>query len=286
MSVTASTMFVSPHDVSWDFEDQVVLVTGAAHGQGAAHARAFADAGAHVSICDISAEMEHVSYRLGTVVELEEVAQSVRDAGRRCASSVCDVRDPAQVRSLVAHTMAEFGRVDVAISNAGIGTNDLFTEMSLGKWAQTIDTNLSGSFYVCKYAAKPMIDAGYGRIIVTGSIASLGGLGRCSAYTASKHGVLGLIRGMAVELAPHGVTANLICPTAVDTPMNRPLLSGDASDSDWNQAATKVIGSWNLLLDGMIHERDVTEAAMWLASREASDVSGIELRVDGGCTCK
>ena len=286
MPLTPSSTFVPSTNVTWDFADHVVLVTGAAHGQGAAHAKAFAEAGADVAICDIAGEMEYIDYQLGTLHELEEVAQSVRDSGQRCVSTVCDVRKPQQVRSFVDQTMSEFGRIDIAISNAGIGSTARFVDMPREQWSGTIDTDLSGSFYVCKYAAIPMIAAKFGRIIVTGSIASFGGLNHCSAYTASKHGVLGLVKGFARELAPHGVTINLVCPTAVDTSMNVPLGDGDQGSVDWNAQATRIIGSWNLLYDGMIHAREIVEAAMWLASRDASGVSGTASKVDGGCTCK
>ena len=239
-----------------------------------------------MAICDIAGEMEYIDHPLGTVQELEAVAQAVRDAGRRCVSQPCDVRKPEQVRSFVAQAMSEFGRIDIAIANAGVGSNGGFTEMSVGRWSATVDTNLSGAFYVCKYAATPMIAARSGRIIVTGSIASLGGLGRCAAYTASKHGIVGLVKGFALELAPHGVTINVVCPTAVDTPMNVQLEAGNETAVSWNADATRVIGSWNLFGDGMIDAREITEAMMWLASRDAHGVNGMALRVDGGCTCK
>lgn len=285
MPLSQDTIFRTPTDIAWDFSGQVVLVTGAAHGQGAAHAQAFAAAGADVVISDIAGEMKYVEYPLGTVRELDEVAEDIKAGGRRCLSTVCDVRRPGEVKALVEAAIAEFGRVDIAISNAGIGSVDPVVSMPEDKWTETIDTNLSGSFYLCKYVAPHMIKAGHGRIIVTGSTQSLGGTSSISHYTAAKHGLLGLVKGFAPELAEHGVTINLICPTAVDTRINVPFV--DPKYSDWIAEATRVVGAWNLLLEeGMMHEREITEAMMWLASREAAEVNGTTLMVDGGCMAK
>jgi NAD(P)-dependent dehydrogenase (short-subunit alcohol dehydrogenase family) len=285
MPLNATTVHVPPRDVSWDYTDCVVLVTGAAHGQGAAHAQAFAEAGAHLAICDIAGEMEYIDYPLGTVRELEAVAEGVRGQGRRCISTVCDVRRPEQVRAFVDQTIAEFGRIDVAVSNAGVGSPGYIHEISLAQWKETLDTNLSGSFYVCRYIAEQMIAAGSGRIVVTGSTQSFGATSWTGPYTASKHGLVGLVKAFAQELAPHGVAINLVCPTVVDTSINEPF-GRDPRYTEWAAEAGRVLGSWNLLQEGPLHERDVTDAVLWLASHDAGAVSGTALLVEGGCLCK
>jgi NAD(P)-dependent dehydrogenase (short-subunit alcohol dehydrogenase family) len=285
MPLGPTTTFIPSTDVDWDFGGQVVLITGAAHGQGAVHAETFAEKGADVVVSDLAGEVDYVTYPLGTAAELEATAEKVRDLGRRCISAVCDVRRPNEVKGLVERTIEEFGHLDIVISNAGIGGRKPVVDMPAAQWVATIDTNLSAAFYLCKYAGPHMIEAGYGRILATGSTQSVGGTNEVSAYTSAKHGLVGLVEGFAREFADHGVTINLVCPTAVDTPMNKSFV--DPTTADWIAEATRLVGSWNLLLaEGMMHEREVSEAMMWLASRAAGHISGATLMLDGGCTAK
>jgi NAD(P)-dependent dehydrogenase (short-subunit alcohol dehydrogenase family) len=274
-------------DVSWDYEGAVVLVTGGAHGQGASHALAFAEAGADIAICDIAAEMEYVNYPLGTLEELEEVAEAVRGLGRRCLPVVCDVRQADQVRDFVERTDADLGRIDVAVANAGIGPPGYLHEIDLAQWEMTIATDLDGAFYTCKHAARQMIAAGNrGRLVVTGSTQTFGATTWTGPYTAAKHGLLRLVEGFAAELEPHGIGINLVCPTAVDTSIGAPFAT-DPRYPAWAEEAGALLGSWNILGDGgSLHEREVTEAILWLASGEARGVSGTALMVDGGCMSK
>ena len=285
MPLSPTTVHIPPRDVVWDYSDCVVLITGGAHGQGAAHARAFAEAGAHLAICDLAGEMEYVNYPLGTLRELEAVAETVREAGGRCVTAACDVRCPEQVRAFIEKTIDEFGRIDVAISNAGIGTPGYIREIPLAQWQETVDTDLSGAFYLCRSVAEPMIAAGAGRIVVTGSTQSFGATSWTGPYTAAKHGLVGLVRACAAELAPHGVAINLVCPTAVDTAINAPFAT-DPRYTAWAEEAGHLLGSWNLLKEGSLHELDVTDAVLWLASEDAAAVNGTALLVDGGCLCK
>ncbi|MGD9712881.1 MAG: SDR family NAD(P)-dependent oxidoreductase [Thermomicrobiales bacterium] len=284
MPLSNTTTYIPSRDITWDFEGQVVLVTGAAHGQGASHAKAFAEAGANLVVSDIAGEMKYVEYPLGSISELEDVAQEVRDMGGECLSSVCDVRQPDQVKSLGDRTMEKFGRIDVLINNAGIGTIAKVVDMPKEKWDETVETDLSGCFYFCKYVAPHMIAARSGRIITTGSTQSIGGANWLAHYTAAKHGLRGLVQGFATELAPHGVTINLICPTAVDTSINQPFT--DPRFDAWNQEAARLVGAWNLFQNEMMHEREVTEGMLWLASKEAAGFNGMTLMVDAGCLCK
>jgi NAD(P)-dependent dehydrogenase (short-subunit alcohol dehydrogenase family) len=282
--ISESTTYIPAENVAWDYEGQVVLVTGAAHGQGASHATAFAEAGANVVISDIAGEMQHVEYSLGTVDELESVAARIRDLGSRCLSSVCDVRRSDQVQSLVARAIAEFGRIDVLVSNAGIGTVAAIFDMPESQWTETLETNLRGAFFFCKYVAPHMIAAGSGRIVVTGSTQSVGSLNGIAHYTAAKHGLLGLVKAFAQELEPHGVTINLICPTAVDTAMNETFTA--ERYQAWSAEAGALVGAWNLFQEDMIHEREITEGVLWLASRQAASITGTTLMIDAGCMCK
>jgi NAD(P)-dependent dehydrogenase (short-subunit alcohol dehydrogenase family) len=271
-------------DVAWDFEDQVVMITGAARGQGAEHARALAEAGASLAISDIGSEMESVAYPLGTVQELDGVAEAAREIGSDVLSGICDVRRPDQVQAFVERTIETYGRIDALICNAGVGTAARVTDMTETEWHETVDTDLSGGFYCCRYVAPHMIAAEYGRIVMIGSTQSLVGMSHLASYTASKHGVLGLARGFAPELAPHGVTINVICPSAVDTPMNA--LTADPRFKEFGESASRLVGAWNIFQLEMMHEHEISEGVLWLASREAAGITGTALMIDGGCTCK
>jgi NAD(P)-dependent dehydrogenase (short-subunit alcohol dehydrogenase family) len=281
MPVHDTTAYIPVENVSWDFSDQVVLVTGAAHGQGASHAQRFAEYGANLVVSDIAGEMEHVTYDLGSVSELEETAEACRSFGGECLSAVCDVRRDDQVKSLVDRAIERFGRIDVLISNAGIATPSSIKDMPLSQWTETMETNLKGSFLFCRHVVPHMIEAGTGRIVLTGSTQTVGSINDLAHYTAAKHGVQGLARALALELEGHDITVNVVCPTAVDTHINAVF-----SDEAWSAEAGRLVGAWNFFQEEMIHEREITEAMMWLASREVSPMSGSTLMVDAGCMAK
>lgn len=279
-----SSDFRPSRDVAWDFSDRVVLITGAARGQGAEHARAFAQCGADLVLVDICDDLDHLAYGLGTREELEAVADEVRSYGADCLTSVCDVRSAAQVDQAVAAALARHGRVDVVVSNAGIAGRAPVVDMPLEQWVQGLEVNLRATYYLCRSVAPHMIAAGYGRIVATGSTQSLGSTHDMAHYAASKHGLLGLVRAFARELQPHGVTINLVGPTVVDTPMsNRPPTD---ERSAWAAEAGRLVGSWNLLQDEMFHPREITEGILWLASEESRGLNGSLLMIDAGCMAK
>lgn len=281
MPVNDTTTYIPVENVAWDFEDQVVLVTGAAHGQGASHAQRFAEYGATMVVSDIAGEMEHVDYKLGSVVELEQTAESCRSFGNECISTVCDVRDADQVQSMVDQAIERFGRVDVLISNAGIATMSPIESMPLSMWQETMDTNLKGSFLLCRAVVPHMKEAGTGRIVITGSTQTVGSINDLANYTAAKHGVEGLAQSLSIELAGYDINVNVVCPTAVDTDINAIF-----GNEEWSAQAGALVGAWNLFQEEMIHEREITEAMMWLASRDGAQMSGSTIMVDAGCMAK
>jgi SDR family mycofactocin-dependent oxidoreductase len=272
------------HNVRWDFSGQVALVTGAGHGQGRAHALGFAAAGADVVICDIGHQVSSVNYPLGTRDELEQVAKECRALGVRCLPVICDVRDRGQVQAMVAAAIGEFGRIDILVNNAGIESVRLVSEMSEDDWDEMIDTNLKGVFLCSKYVSEHMIAAGRGKIITTGSTSTYGGVPRQAHYCAAKHGLLGFSKALAIELAPHGINVNVVCPTGVDTAMVGGMLGGDYRD--WEEQLPGTTGSWNLVDGGLLQPDEVTHAVLWLASDAAKYVVGADLKVDAGFTIK
>jgi SDR family mycofactocin-dependent oxidoreductase len=198
-------------------DGQVALVTGAARGQGRAHAEGLARDGASVVICDIGEDIETVPYSLGRKDELEETAELVRSHGRRCLPMVCDVRSASDVELLVTAALEDFGRLDILVANAGIVSFGRLETLSDQAWNDVIATNLTGVFYAMRAVVPHMRSRGYGRIIATASMAGRGGTVNAGHYVASKWGVIGLVKSLAREVAADGITVNAICTTHVDT---------------------------------------------------------------------
>jgi SDR family mycofactocin-dependent oxidoreductase len=199
--------------------DQVALITGAARGQGRAHALGLAEDGADVVICDIGAQIDSVPYPLASEDDLHETAQLVEKLGRQCLVAICDVRDPRAVESLVADAMERFGRIDIAVPNAGIASYGTVEELTDTQWRDMLDTNLSGVFHVMRAVVPGMRQRGYGRIVATASMAARGGTANAAHYVAAKWGVIGLVKSLSIEVAAQGITVNAVCPANVNTTM-------------------------------------------------------------------
>lgn len=200
-------------------EGRIALVTGAARGQGRAHAVALAQQGAHVVICDIAADIASVPYALGTTEELAETKALVEATGQQCRSAVVDIRRSEDIDGLVASTVAEFGRLDICVANAGITGFGKFHEITDEMWNDMIDVDLSGTFKTLRAAVAPMLQQRYGRLIAIASMAGRMGNPNLAHYVAAKWGVIGMVKTLAMEVARYGITANAIAPAAVDTPM-------------------------------------------------------------------
>ncbi|MDS1115786.1 mycofactocin-coupled SDR family oxidoreductase [Gordonia westfalica] len=202
-----------------DLTGQVAWVTGAARGQGRAHARALAAAGAHVIVSDIARQVPTVPYPMATEKELATtVAEIVADGGRATAARL-DVRDAAAVTALVDAVMAEHGRLDILVANAGVCAFTPVEEIGDDQWADIVDTNLTGTFHCVRAAVGAMKANGRGRIVGVSSGAGRGGMKDLSHYAATKWGIIGFIKSVALEVGAYGITANVVCPTSVNTPM-------------------------------------------------------------------
>jgi NAD(P)-dependent dehydrogenase (short-subunit alcohol dehydrogenase family) len=271
--------------VSYDFSGRVVLVTGAARGIGRDIARRFAGFGAQVVASDVGEHVETLGYEVAGRGELERSVAEIRDAGAEACAVVADVREEAQVEALVAEAVARYGRLDILVNNAGVYVGGPVTGVTEAEWDTTLDVNLKGPFLCAKHAARHMQGReGGGRIITISSTSALVGIPNQVSYQSSKHGLVGLTRTLALELAPHGVTVNTVCPTVVHTPMLDYLM---AIGGAYFQEVSRLCGASTVFpgLDAL-EVRDVSEAVLWLASPAARYVTGIALPVDGGFTCK
>jgi SDR family mycofactocin-dependent oxidoreductase len=197
----------------------VALVTGAARGQGRAHAVALAGAGAFVVACDIAAQIASVEYPLATADDLRETVDIIEKDGGRANGAIVDVRDSGAVNDLVERTVTEHGRLDILVANAGICGFAQVEEMSDETWQDVIETNLSGAFHCIRAVLPHMKRQRYGRIVATSSGAGRSGMFSLGHYSASKWGLIGLVKTVALETAKDGITANVVCPTTVATPM-------------------------------------------------------------------
>jgi NAD(P)-dependent dehydrogenase (short-subunit alcohol dehydrogenase family) len=240
------------------------LVTGAASGIGRACAIRFAAEGAAVVVADLE------QARAGG----EETVQHIRDAGGRAELFRCDVSSSADSEALVAHVVERFGRLDFAHNNAGIGVHRLLHETSDEDFDRVIAVNLRGTFVGMKHQIRAMLanpaPVG-GAIVNTSSNAGLRAVTMLSAYTASKHGILGLTKNAAVEYADHGIRVNAVCPGAIMTP----LMSSQPPERQQEILAPQAMTRFG-------DPAEVAAAVVWLCSDEASFVTGVALPVDAG----
>jgi SDR family mycofactocin-dependent oxidoreductase len=271
----------------YDFSGKVAFVTGAARGQGRSHAQHYAKHGADVVVTDIGHNMDSVPYGLGTPEELEETASMVEDEGGEALPIEMDVSDEAQVEAAVEESLDRFGKIDILAHNAGIGSFSDLTEMDERMWDEMLDVNLKGVWLTAKHVGKHFIDRGDGgKIVSTSSGAGLIAQPGNGHYVSAKHGVIGLTKTLALELAEYDVNVNTVCPTVVNTPMIDGFMEAYGEETFAEMAG--IGGPMNVFNpeDPGTEPKDISEAYMWLSSDAARYVTGIALPVDAGATAK
>jgi SDR family mycofactocin-dependent oxidoreductase len=211
-------------------DGRVALITGGARGQGRAHALALAAEGADVVAADAPGPMVGLTYPLGTEDDLRDTAKGVEELGRRCLPIICDVRDSAAVGAAVEQTLTTMGSLDIVVANAGIVSTGPLEEVTDEVWHQLVETNLTGVFHTVRAAIPVMRRQRFGRIVVTSSMGGRMGIPELAAYNATKWGIIGLAKSVALEVAKDGITVNVICPTTVQTPMVQPEGGDDVPD--------------------------------------------------------
>jgi SDR family mycofactocin-dependent oxidoreductase len=271
----------------YDFSDTVAFVTGAAHGQGESHAVEYARHGADVVALDVGENKETVPYDLGTTDELEATAEAVREHGQEALTVTADVSDEDDVKAAVDAAIDEFGRIDVLANNAGIESVAEAVQLDEQMWDELLDTNLKGVWLCSKHVGKHFVDRGDGgKIVNTASVSGMTGIPLGNAhYVASKWGVRGLTKTLALELAEYDVNVNAVAPGAIDTPMVSGMI--EAYGEEVLSQSEDLGGPFNIFPEGGMEDaQDITEAYMWLSSDAARYVTGITLPVDAGFTSK
>jgi NAD(P)-dependent dehydrogenase (short-subunit alcohol dehydrogenase family) len=251
--------------ITYNFEGQVALVTGAASGMGLATARAFARAGAAVTLADVSEDA------------LRQAVDEIKSAGGNAIGVLCDVADEAQVAAMVERTVAEFGRLDAAFNNAGIQVpSSEVADQSAEDYDRVNAINLRGVWACMKHELQQMRKKGSGAIVNCSSIGGLVGRAELAAYHGTKHGVIGLTRSAALEYAARGIRVNAVCPGTIDTPM-----------------VSKMLDKGMLAMDDLLRDlpmkrlgkgEEIADAVLWLCSPGSTFVTGQALAVDGGFT--
>jgi NAD(P)-dependent dehydrogenase (short-subunit alcohol dehydrogenase family) len=276
-----------------EFAGKSVLITGGARGFGRAAALLFVRQGADITIADLGTRIDDEHFQAtSNASDLERTAAEIEQAGGRCRAVVADVTSAADCQHMVNEAIAAFGRVDILIANAGVWSLARAWEFSEEEWDRTIDVNLKGVWLSTKYAVPGMMERRDGKIIMVSSIAGLKAYEWYAPYVAAKHGVIGYMRTLAIELGPYGINVNAICPTQMGAPQ-----IGETPDPVWvrmvghdnpsAQEFEEAASAQNLLTHLGIPDFDVVgEAALWLASDRARLVTGHALPMDAGWIVK
>jgi SDR family mycofactocin-dependent oxidoreductase len=268
-------------------EGKVAFITGAARGQGRSHAIRLAQEGADIIAVDHCADNDTVGYSMASAADLAETVRQVEALDRRIVATQADVRDMESLKAAVDAGVEELGRLDIVCANAGILSNGPSHELTEDTWGQMIDINLSGVWRTCKAAIPHLIEGGRGgSIVLISSVAGLRSYSGVSHYVSAKHGVVGLMKTLAQELAPHRIRVNTVNPTQVDTEMIQNesmyhLFCPDIENptrEDFGAASAATI----LLPIDWVESADVSNAVLFLASDEARYITGVALPVDGG----
>ena len=268
---------------------RVAFVTGAARGQGRAHALRLAEDGVDIIAVDRCGPIDSVGYPLPAPGDLEDTVKLVEGLDRQIVVAQADVRDLPALEEAVDTGLEQLGRIDIVVANAGIAGFGTALELSERDWQEMIDINLTGAWKTVRATVPAMIEQGDGgAVVLTSSVAGLMAFPGIAHYVAAKHGMVGLMKALAVELAPHRIRVNSVHPTHVDTPMiHNPLtwqlFSPDTVNPSRDSMAAPMQAMHGLPIS-WVDSADIANAVKWLVSDEARYVTGVALPVDGGIT--
>jgi SDR family mycofactocin-dependent oxidoreductase len=260
---------------------KIALITGAARGQGRSHAVRLAEEGADIIAVDACVDYESVGYAMATEADLDQTVKEVEALDRRIVARIADVRDPAALSAAVTAGVEELGGLDIVSVNAGICTVQSWDDVTPAIWQDTIDVCLTGAWNTVVAALPHLIARGSGSVVLTSSTAGIKGQPFLTPYVAAKHGVVGIMKSLANELAQKNIRVNSVHPTGVNTPLLEGL--GGMDELIGLDPSTGGIFVNSLPIE-FVEPRDISNAVLFLASDEAQYVTGLEMTVDAGCT--
>lgn len=273
-------------------EGKVAFITGAARGQGRSHAVRLAQEGADIIAVDVCRQLDGVPFPMSTPEDLTETVALVEKYDRRIIATQADVRDFDALRAAVDEGVAQLGRLDIVVANAGIGnTGYPLVDMNEKTWSDMLDVNLTGVWLTAKAAIPHLVNGGRGgAMVLTSSVGGLKAYPSMGHYVAAKHGVIGIMRTLAVELAQHNIRVNSVHPTQVNTPMVmneatfamfRPDLTHPTKEdfAPLSQLAHVLPVPW-------VEPEDISNAVLFLVSEEARYITGVTLPIDAGAMLK
>ncbi|OGT27035.1 MAG: hypothetical protein A2Z17_01450 [Gammaproteobacteria bacterium RBG_16_66_13] len=264
-------------------EGKVAIVTGGARGNGFAAATCLAEEGANIAIADICADMETIPYKMSTMESMNESVEKLRGMGVKALGVKCDVSKSADVQAMVAKVLEVFGKIDILVNNAGNTSMTAIAEMEEQAWDEVLDVHLKGMFLCCRYVLPHMIEQHSGNVVSISSVGGQRGFGMGGHYCAAKHGIIGLNKSIAMEVADHGIRANCVCPGTVWTPMMQGIAAFFGMEGDTGKDQ---FFAGHLIKDPEVSAMDIGRAVRWLVTDEARCITGNMITVDAGWTAK
>jgi len=269
-------------DIQTGFAGKSALITGGARNVGLAVARKLAMGGASVAIIDICNDLATIPYHLSSGSDMEAALESLSAIGGDTLGILCDVRKEKQVTSAVQQVVETFGKIDYLVNNAGVMSLIPIEEMSEEAWDEVLDVCLKGTFLCCKKVVPHMVGQQSGKIVNISSLAGQRGLGHSTHYCAAKHGVIGLTKALAMEVAHAGINVNSVSPGTVESA----IIDGLGSQLELDSDVYAHFSQGHLFQDHKIMPEDIAAAVCWLLSEESRSVTGTVINVDAGWSAR
>ncbi len=264
-------------------EGKVAIVTGGARGNGFAAAKCMAEEGADIVIADICQDMETIPYKMSTPEVMAGAVEEIKKLGRKALGIKCDVRKSADVEAMADKVIEEFGKIDILVNNAGNSSMVAIAEMDEETWDEVIDTHLKGTYLCCRFVLPHMIEQHSGKVVNISSVGGQMGFGMGGHYCAAKHGIIGLSKSIAMEVADHGVNVNVVCPGTVWTDMMKGIAEYFGMEEE---SAKEQFFSRYLIKEPEITAEDIGKAVLWLATEDTRCITGNMITVDCGWTAQ